>query len=263
MTSARTGASIAPTTKRRKDQWQPAMEPVLKIENSQDRAQVMEVVAQIISLVQLRSYLPGERIPSEREIADRFVVGRAVVREAMAMLEAMRYLERRRGSGVFMSRDPDATSLEALVISAKVGLPLSPKVNRDSIEVRRIIEVQTIGLACGRRTEQDLQRLRLALKAYDPQEADQFASSDYDAAFHLDLIRCTGNDILIRLLHPFYLMSRPRREAFFADSERRVHSHAQHLQLFQAVEAQDVGSATELMAAHIGRVDQWFQESSL
>lgn len=224
--------------------------------------QVMQVVAQIISLVQSRAYLPGERIPSEREIAERFDVGRAVVREAMAMLEAMRYLERRRGSGVFMASDPDATSLEALVISARVGLPLSAKVNQDSIEVRRIIEVQAIELACSRRTEEDLSRLRSVLNGFDPDKADRFAASTYDAAFHLDLIRSTGNDILIRLVQPFYLMARTRREAFFSDVTRRCRSHEQHMEMLEAVVRRDAAQAAEKMAEHIGRVEHWFEEQS-
>ena len=227
-------------------------------EGLQEQAQVLHVVAQIISLVQDRRYLPGERILSEREIAERFGVGRAVVREAMAMLESMRFLERRRGSGVFMSRDPDATSLEALVLSARVGLPLSNKVNQDSIEVRRIIEVQAISLACDRRTDDNLSGLRAVLDEYDPVEADAISASDYDAKFHLALIRCTGNDILTRLIQPFYLMSRPRREAYFTQVDRRIASHEQHLGFFETVSARDKSAAEALMAGHIGRVDDWF-----
>lgn len=224
----------------------------------QEQAQVLQVVAQIISLVEERRYLPGERVLSEREIADRFGVGRAVVREAMAMLESMRFIERRRGSGVFMAENPDATSLETLVLAARVGLPLSNKVNQDSIEVRRIIEVQAIALACERRTDANLDRLHRILDGYDPATADAVSASAYDAAFHLGLIACAGNEILVRLVQPFYLMSRPRREAYFVDSDRRAKSHAQHLELAKLVEARDVSGAEELMSAHIGRVDDWF-----
>jgi GntR family transcriptional regulator, transcriptional repressor for pyruvate dehydrogenase complex len=204
----------------------------------QEQAQVLQIVAQIISLVEERRYLPGERI--------------------LSVLESMRFLERRRGSGVFMASNPDATSLETLVLAARVGLPLSNKVNQDSIEVRRIIEVQAIALACERRTDADVVRLRAILDAYDPIAADALAASDYDARFHLGLIASTGNEILVRLVQPFYLMSRLRREAYFTDVDRRSASHAQHLQMAALVEARDVAGAEELMSAHIGRVDDWF-----
>jgi DNA-binding FadR family transcriptional regulator len=227
---------------------------------TQQPAQVLQIVAEIIRLVERRGYLPGERILSEREIAERFGVGRAVVREAMAMLESMRYLERRRGSGVFLSENPDETSLEALVISSKVGLPLSNKVNEDSIEIRRIIEVQAIRLACLRRTEAALGRIKAVLDSFDMSVVDEFTASDYDFRFHTEIVRSTGNELLIRLVFPFYMLSRSRREAFFAGAEQRRTSHEQHLQLYEAVLNQDPEMAASLMNVHIGRVDKWFTD---
>ena len=121
--------------------------------------QSARVVGEILGLIEKRQYLPGERLPSERDLAERFSVGRATVREAVTTLESMRYLERRPGSGIFRSREPGAASLEALVLFTELGLPLDPKVNAEAVEVRRIIEVQAIALACERRTAEDLERL--------------------------------------------------------------------------------------------------------
>ena len=52
-----------------------------------------------------RKYEPGERVPSERELAERFKAGRGVVREALAYLEALRVIDRRAKSGIYMSND--------------------------------------------------------------------------------------------------------------------------------------------------------------
>ena len=62
--------------------------------------QSSRVVAEILTLIEQRRYLPGERLPSERDLAERFAVGRATIREAVTTLESMRYLERRPGSGI-------------------------------------------------------------------------------------------------------------------------------------------------------------------
>jgi GntR family transcriptional repressor for pyruvate dehydrogenase complex len=77
-----------------------------------------------VSLIQQRGYFPGERLPSERDLAERFSVGRAAVREAVTTLESMRYVERRRGSGIFFCRKPDTASLETLVLFSDLGLPM-------------------------------------------------------------------------------------------------------------------------------------------
>jgi GntR family transcriptional regulator, transcriptional repressor for pyruvate dehydrogenase complex len=235
-----------------------AVTPLLPaVEEPAERAQVLQIVAGVIRLVDDRGYLPGERILSEREIAERFGVGRAVVREAMAMLESMRYLKRRRGSGVFLTESPQETSLEALVISSEVGLPLSDAVNGDSFEVRRIIEGQAVRLACARRTDADLAALTAVLGDFAA-VSDNLTASVYDFRFHMAILRSTGNEILVRLVHPFYILSRSRREAFFTEAERRAASHAQHVALFDAIVARDADTAAELMKNHIGRADKWF-----
>ena len=62
------------------------------------------VIAQIFALVDKRNYEPGDRLPSERELAERFAVGRGAIREALSTLETVRYLERRPHSGIFLTK---------------------------------------------------------------------------------------------------------------------------------------------------------------
>lgn len=216
------------------------------------------IVSDIVSLIKQRGYEPGDRVPSEREFAERMNVGRAQVREAMSTLESMRYIERRRGSGVFLCKETDATSLDALVLFAGMGLPIEHSVNEQCIEVRRLIEVQGIQLACVRRTEKDLERLDEVLSIYRDDDAFSEEASGYDYAFHLAIIKATQNDILVRVINPFYMMSHKRRQIFFHDRDRRATSHQQHIELVEAIRRQDVGIAERLMASHIGRVETYF-----
>jgi len=220
--------------------------------------QSSRVVAEILTLIEQRRYLPGERLPSERDLAERFAVGRATIREAVTTLESMRYLERRPGSGIFRCQEPESASLETLVLFSDLGLPVDPKTNAQALEVRRIIEVQAIGLACERREDVDLERLRKTLARF--RDDDSFANDapQYDHDFHMDIFRATHNDILVRLVAPFYIMSKARRIVYFKDRDRRRVSHEQHLQLLGSIEKRDKKAAMEQMSAHIGRVEQYF-----
>jgi GntR family transcriptional regulator, transcriptional repressor for pyruvate dehydrogenase complex len=217
------------------------------------------VVGEILGLIEKRQYLPGERLPSERDLAERFAVGRATVREAVTTLESMRYVERRAGSGIYRSRAPETASLEALVLFTELGLPLDPRVNAEAVEVRRIIEVQAIALACERRTTGDLGLLSSVLARYATGPDFPAAAPQYDYDFHMGIFRATQNDLLVRLVTPFYIMSRTRRDVFFRDLARCRVSHQQHIKLFKAIECQDTAKAMELMAAHIGRVERYFK----
>jgi DNA-binding FadR family transcriptional regulator len=220
--------------------------------------QSSRVVAEILTLIEQRRYLPGERLPSERDLAERFAVGRATVREAVTTLESMRYLERRRGSGIFRCQEPESASLETLVLFADLGLPLDSKTNAQVVEVRRIIEVQAIGLACERREVADLERIRKTLSLFRDEDTFATEAPQYDNDFHLNIFRATHNDILVRLVTPFYIMAKTRRIVFFKDRERRKVSHGQHVKMLQSIESQDKQKAMELMSAHIGRVEQYF-----
>lgn len=216
------------------------------------------VVAEMLKLIEHRHYLPGERLPSERDLAVRFGVGRTTIREAVTTLESMRYLERRPGSGLYRCRQPEAASLETLVLFSDLGLPLDAKTNAEVVEVRRLIEVQAIGLACDRRQDVDLERIRSTLSRF--RDHDDFAvdAPRYDQDFHINIFRATHNDVLVRLVGPFYIMARTRRVVFFKDRRRRRVSHQQHAEMLKAIERQDAAKAMELMSRHIGRVEMYF-----
>jgi GntR family transcriptional repressor for pyruvate dehydrogenase complex len=216
------------------------------------------VVGELVTLIEQRQYAPGERLPSERDLAERFSVGRGVIREALTTLESMRYLERRPNSGLFLCRRPDATSLEALVLFSDLGLPLDPVVVAQCLEVRRLIEVQATKLACIRRTDDDLAALRKTLAAFESNLEVRDKVADLDYEFHMTIFQATQNKILVRLVTPFYMMSRHRRALYFVEKARCEASHEQHRELLAAIDNRDEMQAERIMAAHIGRVEEYF-----
>lgn len=220
--------------------------------------QSSRVVAELLTLIEQRRYLPGERLPSERDLAERFGVGRTTIREVVTTLESMRYLERRPGSGLFRCREPDAASLETLVLFSDLGLPLDAKTNGEVVEVRRLIEVQAIGLACDRRRDNDLERIGATLSRFRDHDSFATEAPRYDQDFHMNIFRATQNDVLVRLVSPFYIMARTRRVVFFKDRQRRRVSHDQHVAMLKAIEKQDRARAMNLMSRHIGRVERYF-----
>ena len=65
--------------------------------------------------------------------------------------------------------------------------------------------------------------------------------------------------MLLRFINVFYLMSRKRRETYFHDAAQSQRSHAQHLQLYRAIEAQDVERGQQLLRRHLKGVDAYFR----
>ena len=218
---------------------------------------VDRVVSKTIAFIKLRGYLAGERLPSERDFAERFSVSRGAVREALTKLQAMRIIERRASSGIFLGREPENASLEALVLTHDLGIPLDNRDIHELMEVRRLLEVQAIRLACDRRTDADLDALDGVLVTTEAEIAARRPIAEQDYRFHMMIFRATQNTILVRVVNPFYLLSRNRRRNFFKDVVRGQTSHVQHVAIVAAIRARNADMSAELMAQHIGRVEHF------
>ncbi|MBL6455394.1 FadR family transcriptional regulator [Belnapia sp. T6] len=219
-----------------------------------------DLVGRLLSLVAERRLHPGERLPSERELAERFAVGRNAVREAIAVLETVRMVERRPNSGIYLRAVEREGSLEALVLRADLGVPLTAGEVTELIDLRRILELQGTELACERREAEDLARIAAALEvgARSIAAAENFADSD--AEFHLSVAAATRNRLFLRLINSFYLLSRTRRRRYFADGSRAGMAQAQHRAMAEAIERADAPAAVALMRAHLKGAESYWLE---
>ena len=113
-----------------------------------------EIVEQLRELISTGTFNPGDKLPSERDMAQMLGVSRASVREAVVALQAMGVLDVKPGEGTFVSASMNSEMIEplALVLSVERN-PLA-----QLMEVRRILEAEAAALAAQRATEQDRSR---------------------------------------------------------------------------------------------------------
>lgn len=218
------------------------------------------LLGRLLGFVAFHRLQPGDRLPGERELAERFGVGRGAVREALVVLETLRMIERRAGSGIYLRAVEKQGSIEAIVLQAELGIPLTGAEVREVVELRRILEMQAMRLAAERHSEDDVQRLDAILAEGTRLVALGENLADYDAAFHLAMVEATGNHVFLRVVHAFYLMSRNRRRAYFADGQRAPLSHAQHVAMRDAVAAGDPDRAEAAMGGHLRGVESYWLE---
>lgn len=158
------------------------MEPIRKI------AVHEQVVDRLRRAIHLGDYLPGDRLPSERDIADLLGVSRESVRGAIRILEDEGYVESRRGASggltVTALSEPVARTAERLRADRDALLHL--------MEFRRVNECLAARLAARRRTDRDLAALGEAVEALkDATDIRRFRRAD--AAFHLAVAVAAGN----------------------------------------------------------------------
>src|SRR5690606_14894105 len=155
------------------------------------------------------------RSPPDRELADHFPVSRGQIREALAILEAMRIVERRAKSGIYV--DIRQASVEAMALFAKAGLPLDPIQIYETVELRKIHEIKAAELACSRATEENYERLREILRESEEQLARGEGLAKQDREFHLEIVRATQNSVFYRVCSVYYVMGERRLPVYFND----------------------------------------------
>lgn len=219
----------------------------------------LEQTAKLLKLVRERGFQPGDRLPSERDLAALFGMSRGAVREALIRLDTLRIVESRPKSGVFLQPFAAERSVEAMVLFAQTDTPLSREDVIQSVEMRNVLESEAIRLACARRTQDDLDRLKQIIDECAATIERGETLADLDAEFHKAIVAATKNDVLLRFVNVFYLMSRKRREIYFRNPGQAHRSHAEHQQIYSAIVARDGERALKLTRSHMKGVEIYFK----
>jgi GntR family transcriptional regulator, transcriptional repressor for pyruvate dehydrogenase complex len=208
-----------------------------------------EVARRLVDYLLTGGIEPGGRMPSERQLAEAFGVGRSAVREAIAALTLIGLIEVRHGDGTYLKR-PDSPLLPQVV---EWGLLLGEQRTIDLVEARQMIEVDIAGLAAERRTQEDLDDLERILARMESETrdgADSTAFVDADVEFHLKLAEIARNSALRDVLSSIQALLRAWIGRVIAEGYRDI-SYAEHVPIFEAVRAQDASAAEKAMDAHM------------
>jgi GntR family transcriptional repressor for pyruvate dehydrogenase complex len=216
------------------------------------------VIAGIMSYLEERQLQPGDRLPSERDLAERLGVGRNVVREALATLGALRMLESRPNSGIYLRHMSRESSFEALVMLADMGATPTPTEVIETMEVRAHLEALAVRLACERRTDEDIARLEDVLARTDALLLEGGNIVKMDTEFHMALVDATHNSVLVRVLNAFYRFTARRRTVLFADHEHGIVSAADHRKLLKHIVRRDAAKAESAILRHMDRARSYW-----
>jgi DNA-binding FadR family transcriptional regulator len=214
---------------------------------------ISEVIVEQIRLLMRQGQLkPGDRLPAERDLCERFGVSRVTVREALRMLESSGLVEIRVGArgGAFVTAPTSDRVGEGLADL----LSLSVISAADVTEVRQILEVGIVPLVCERATEEDLN----ALDGICARSEAAFSAGDYtmgmSAEFHVRVAQATHNPAVVMLVDSFrgpMLMS--LETARQAAPEMGGLGTEEHKRFVSAVRKRDPEAASRIMRKHLER----------
>lgn len=193
-------------------------------------------------------YRPGDRMPPERVLVERFEVSRLTVREAMIGMEILGLVEARRGSGVYVTARPGATGASSELDIGAFELT----------EARRLMEGESAALAAIAATEDDIADLEHVLARMIEENAGELRDEVADRAFHLRIAQATHNEAVILVVETLWdvrhrsplcmeMLERSRRSGV----KPRI---ADHRAVLKAIASRDAAKARLAMRDHLGRV---------
>jgi GntR family transcriptional repressor for pyruvate dehydrogenase complex len=210
---------------------------------------------------------PGAALPSDAELARQFGVSRGVARECVRGLEERGLVTVKHGRGATVTQPSEWDPFSPDVLSALLDSPHGPRILGEYLECRHILEVEAVGLAAQRATEEDLAALSDALArmtttaqraAVNPAAEELYHEADI--GFHRAVIAATGNRALGRMTEPIHRALAMARRPLARPDLRLERSIPEHRRILQAIAGGDARDARDAMAAHLRTVEAYLQE---
>lgn len=212
----------------------------------------VQIVQQIQDAIRSGQLAPGNRLPAERELAERFGVSRVTVRDALRSLEVLGLVQIRVGAagGAFVTSPSTGTVSEALT-----NLMLLSSLTLEEVaEIRLLFELGSVALATARASDDDVANLKQQMR--DARAALEKGSYEREMSlhFHLHIAEIARNKAISLFadsfrgplsMHP--IRTREPERSSFAVTVR------EHAAIVKAIERRDSGEAQRRMAQHLTR----------
>jgi DNA-binding FadR family transcriptional regulator len=187
----------------------------------------------------------GAKLPSERDLAQQYNVGRPLIREALRTLAEMGLIETIPARGTFVRAvDDPATHRGGGIAIRRRGVTA-----HQLSEARLLLETSAARYAADRATPDDLARLRVTLERMDSSTAIQHVEDDL--TFHLDVATAAHNPVLEMMLESIAVPTAALMVRSVGDPQVMLRSQPYHRLCLEAIEAHDAEAAAERMRAHL------------
>lgn len=205
------------------------------------------IISKIRDLINYKNLEPGDKLPSERKLSEKFEVSRTNVREAIQKLEFYGLLKSKPQSGTFIA-DIGQVALNGMIQDI---LRLEDPDFKSLVETRILLELKTVRLAAQRRTKEDLAKMEEALEAYSKKVLKGEDAVQEDLLFHLAIAKASGNSTM----NTFMLIITPEIITNFekyhvCDKNMAFKGIQEHKDIYEAIEGQDLQLAKEKMKVH-------------
>lgn len=229
------------------------------IEPIRRRKLYQDVMDRLIRLIRDENIRPGDMLPSERELMERYGVGRPAVREALQNLEWMGIVTISHGEKARLAEPSFAALMRHVAMTTSHILQNAPRSLDELKEARLLFEVQMVRLAAGKAAPDDIACLEARLAAHADSLPDIGRFLDLDMAFHREIAAMTGNSIFPALVEAMFgWLAEFYRELVRLPGSEHV-TLIEHRKILDAIAAGDADAAEAAMVEHLTRANALYR----
>lgn len=216
------------------------------------RNKVYEDVARQIERLILKKLRPGDKLPSERELAELLSVSRSSIRDAIRSLELMGMVEPRQGAGTIVCE----------ISSSSVTNPLANALKRkeehisELLDFRKILEPPLASRAATHASPDEISEMDDILKRQEAKLRSGETAIAEDSEFHYAIAMASGNSVVLKVLDILMDLLRETRERTLQVEGRPQKSLAGHRLILSAIKRHDQEGAKAAMRRHIEDVEE-------
>jgi GntR family transcriptional repressor for pyruvate dehydrogenase complex len=227
---------------------QRASRPSTEALRAPDRRRLYEqLAARLLDYVEVTGLRIGDRLPSERDLAQALQVSRTSVRQATIALEVRGTLEVRHGDGIYLRSLPNDSAHLLELMTQRHRLPAI-------LEAREALETQLAALAATRRSEADLTAMGHALEAMTADIDSGGLGKEGDRLFHEAVTKAARSPLLADFMASLAVPISETRHSSLSEPGRPPRSLRAHRRILEAIRRGDAPGARQAMRRHVKMV---------
>jgi GntR family transcriptional regulator, transcriptional repressor for pyruvate dehydrogenase complex len=215
------------------------------------RQKVYEAVAEQIENLILRKLKPGDKLPSERELAETLQVSRSSIRDAVRSLELTGLVEPRQGAGTIIR----ATTVDSMKPFAD-ELRSKKEMVSELLDFREMLEPPLAARAATNASTEETFRLQSILRRQEKKMLAGESAVAEDTEFHYGIALASGNSVVLRVMDVVMDVLRDTRQRALQVPGRAEKSLAGHRRILDAIIRRDAEGADAAMRQHIKEIER-------
>jgi len=209
------------------------------------------VIEQIMNLIKNNKLKPGDKLPPERELAEKLSISRNSLREAFRVLESRGLIKSKPGGGRYIReiRKNGHSSTENIILSLEKSSIL------ELLEAREMFEVKIAKIAAQKATPEDIELIEEALNKINEEEVLKHGKeTESDTEFHLAIASASHNFVFVNIIKLHLDLLKETRGKTWKITGRREKQYQEHQAILQAIKEHNTKKAEEAMLEHLRNV---------